>query len=153
MNDPLAQYRKKPMGAVAEQTPPPKGPADYVAFDAKDRVERLKIRLANSQTRSPRYGDLLDITYDGTYGTNFVLIYSFMIVVLVEGKNLQAIITALEMGTADFIQEFDADKWQKPKDETAPFIESIKVVMQDGGPSMQGNGTAGNEKARGRSLH
>ena len=99
MNDPLAQYRKKPLGAVTE---PPKGPSGYVAFDAKDRVERLKIRLANEQTRAPRYGDLLDITYDGPYGTNFVLIYSFMIIVLVEGKNLQGVISALEMGTADF---------------------------------------------------
>lgn len=152
MNDPLAQYRKRPPGVVAEP-PPPKGPDGYVAFDAKDRVERLKIRFANQQTRAPRYHDLLDITYDGPYGTNFVLIYSFMIIVLVEGRNLQGVISALEMGTADFIQEFDADRWQKPTDEKAPFIESIKVVMQDGGPSMSGNGKSGNEKAQGRSLH
>ena len=130
MTDPLAQYRKKPPGVAAEP-PPPKGPDEYVAFDAKDRVDRLKIRLANEQTRSPRYSDLMDITYDGPYGTNFVLIYSFMIIVFVEGRNLQGVISALEMGTADFIQEFDADRWQKPKDDKAPFIESIKVVMQE----------------------
>ena len=152
MNDPLAQFRRKPPGAVAEP-PPPKGPEGYVAFDAKDRVERLKIQSANEQTRSPRYHDLLDITYDGPYGTNFVLIYSFMIIVLVEGKNLRPVIAALQMGTADFIQEFDPDKWPKPTDEKAPFIESIKVMMQEGGPSVSGNGKSGNEKAQGRNLH
>jgi hypothetical protein len=152
MIDPLAQYRKKPAAFTAEP-PPPIATDEYVAFDAKDRVERLKIRLANDQTRSPRYGDLLDITYDGPYGTNFVLIYSYMIIVLVQGKNLQAVITALEMGTADFIQEFDPDRWQKPKDDKAPFIESITVVLQEGGPSVPENRKPGKEKERGLSLH
>ena len=152
MNDPLAQYRRKPAGVVAEP-PPPKGPDEYVAFDAKDKVDRLVIRQANAQARSPGYGYLLDITFDGPYGTNFVLVYSFMMLVLVEGKNLQPVIKALQMGTADFIQEFDADRWQKPKDDKAPFIESIKVVLQDGGPSQPPNGKPENEKERGLSLH
>lgn len=153
MTDPLAQYRKtKPAGATV-QTPPPKGPDEYVAFDAKDKVDRLLIRQANAQARSPGYGYLLDITHDGPYGTNFVLVYSFMMMVLVEGRNLQPVIMALQMGTAYYIQEFDADRWQKPKDDKAPFIESIKVVLQDGGPSLPQNGKAENEKERGLSLH
>lgn len=152
MTDPLAQYRKKSAGVVAEP-PPPKSPDEYVAFDAKDKVDRLLIRQANSQARSPGYNFLLDITYDGPYGTNFVLVYSFMMMVLVEGRNLQPVIKALQMGTADFIQEFDADRWQKPKDEKAPFIDSIKVVLQEGGPSLPENGKPGNEKAQGTSLH
>jgi hypothetical protein len=86
MNDPLAQYRKKPPGVVAEPTPP-KGPDEYVAFDAKDKVDRLLISSAKEQARSPGYGYLLDIAHDGPYGTNFVLYYSFMLTVLVEGKN------------------------------------------------------------------
>ena len=62
MTDPLAQYRKKPDGVVA-QPPPPKGPDGYVAFDAKDRVARLKIRRASEDdpTRSPGYHYLLDV--------------------------------------------------------------------------------------------
>jgi hypothetical protein len=44
-------------------------------------------------------------------------------------------ITAIESGTADFIQQFDADLWPKPADD-APFIESIEVVIPgDGGES------------------
>jgi hypothetical protein len=152
MNDPLAQFRKKPVASATEAAPP-KGPVGYVAFDAKDRVERLKILSAKENTRSPRYHDLLDVAYDGPYGSNFVLIYSFMIIVLVEGRNLQPVIQALQMGTADFIQEFDAEKWQMPSDEKAPFIESITIVKQEGSPSLPGDGQPENEKSRGRSLH
>lgn len=134
MTDPLAHFRKKPVG-VAGSTQPPVGGDEYVAFDAKDKVDRLKIRPANNPTRSPGYAYLLDVVYDGSYGTNFVLVYTFLMV-LVRGKNLQLITTGLEMGTVDYIQEFDPERWQKPADEKAPFIESIEVVVQESGSSI-----------------
>lgn len=134
MNDPLAQFRKRPAGIGAD-TPPPKDSDEYVAFDAKDKVDRLKIRRANDPTRSPGYAYLLDIVYDGPYGTNFVLVFTFLMV-LVRGRNLQNVVSALEMGTADFIQEFDPDRWQAPKDDKTPFIESIEVIVQESGPSI-----------------
>lgn len=151
MSDPLAQYRKKPAGA-AETTPPPQTPDEYVAFDAKDKVDRLKIRRANDPTRSPGYNYLLDVVYDGAFGTNFVLVYTYMMV-MVRGKNLQPVITAVEMSTADFIQEFDSDRWQKPKDAKAPFIESIEVVIQQSGPSISESEKSGTGREPGRSLH
>lgn len=129
MSDPLSQYRKTPV-APAGQISTPSGEDEYVAFDAKDRVERLKVRRANAPTHSPGYVFLVDVAYDGTFGTNFVLQFSFM-TVFVTGKNLQNVVAALEMSTAAFIQEFDPDRWPKPKDEKAPFIESIEVVMQE----------------------
>ena len=134
MNDPLAAFRKQPIES-GTAVKPPLGTDEYVAFDAKDKVERLKIRRANDPTRSPSYAYLLDVVYDGPYGTNFVLVFTFLMV-LVRGKNLQNLVKALEMGTAEFIQEFDPDQWQKPKDEAAPFIESIEVVVQESGPSI-----------------
>ena len=133
MSDPLAQFRKKPIESAARATPP-KEPDGYVAFGAKDRVERLKVRRASAPTRSPGYAYLLDIAYDGPFGTNFVLVFTFLMV-LVRGKNLQPIITAVETGTADFIQEFDPDQWERPGD-GVPFIESIEVVVQDSAPSI-----------------
>jgi hypothetical protein len=151
MNDPLAQYRKKPVANVAEPTPP-KGPEEYVAFDAKDKVERLSIRHADRQARTPSYGYLLDIAHD-EQGTSFMLYYSFMMMVLVEGRNLRPIIMAIQMGTAEFIQEYDSTRWAKPKDEKAPFIESIQITMEQGGPPTPQNGKPENEKAKGRSLH
>jgi hypothetical protein len=150
MIDPLAQFRKSPVGPGPAI--PPKGTDEYIAFDAKDKVDRLKIRRANDPTRSPGYAYLLDVVYDGTYGTNFVLVYTFMMV-LVRGRNLQPVVMALEMGTADFIQEFDPERWEKPKDDKAPFIESIEVVVQESGPSVAGAEESGNEKEKGLTRH
>jgi hypothetical protein len=126
MNDPLAPYRKKPL----VETTLPAGGDEYIAFAAKDRMERLKIKCANQPTHAPGYGYLLEILYDGTYGTNFVLVYTIL-GVKVTGRNLQPVIMALLAGTADYIQEFDRDKWPKPTDAKTPFIESIEIVVQD----------------------
>ncbi len=135
-HDPLAAYRKKPL--TGDDSPVRgKSKEGYLAFDAKDKVNRLRIRRALGPTRSPGYHYLLDVVYDGDYGTNFVLSYTFLMVV-VNGKNLQSVIFALETGTADFIQEFDASKWERPTDKTAPFIESIEVIVQDSGASVAG---------------
>jgi hypothetical protein len=135
--DPLAQFRKTPVEAGERAAGPakPREPEGYLAFDTKDKVDRLRVRRANAPTRSPGYAYLLDIAYDGSYGTNFVLVFTFLMV-LVRGRNLQGIVTALELGTVDFIQEFDPDRWEKPKDETAALIESIEIVVQDSGPSV-----------------
>jgi hypothetical protein len=105
MTDPLAQYRKK-LDGVAAQPPPPKGPDGYVAFDAKDRVSRLKIRRASEDdpTRSPGYHYLLDVVYSGPNVTHLVLLYTFLIV-KVRGTNLLPIVMAVELGTADYISD------------------------------------------------
>jgi len=129
MADSLAQYRKKPL---PEAMVKPKDSEEYVAYAGKDRVERLRIRRALAPTRAPRYLHLQDMSYDGDYGTNFVLVYDFMLV-LVRGKNLQALISALESSAVDFIQEFHPDLWEKPADD-APFIESIEIVMPENSP-------------------
>ena len=142
MNDPLAQFRRTPVapgGAAAATSGPakPKDPEAYVAFSTKDKVSRLRIRRAMAPTRSPGYPYLLDVVYDGSYGTNFVLVFTFLMV-LVRGKNLQSLVFALENGMADFIQEFDPDRWAKPTDDSAAFIESIEVVVQESASSVSG---------------
>lgn len=131
MADPLAPFRRTP-AASSEASKASQGPAEYVAFGVKDNVQRLKIRRAFAPTRSPDYDRLQDISYDGEFGFNFVLFYTFMIV-MVRGRNLQPVVAALETGTADFIQEFDPDEWAEPKDAAAPFIESIQVEVTEGG--------------------
>ena len=138
-SDPLAQFRRTPAAptGAAAGSGKPKDPEAYVAFAAKDKVVRLKIRRAMAPTRSPGYHYLLDVVYDGTYGTNFVLVYTFLMV-LVRGKNLQGLVFALESGMVDYIQEFDPDRWAKPTDEAAAFIESIEVVVQERASSVSG---------------
>ena len=126
--DPLAPYRKTtpaPAGGLAS------GEAgEYKAFGTKDKLHRLRIRRSKGLTHSPGYHLLLDICYDGQHGTEFVLVYTIMMV-MVEGKNLQQLIFAIENGMADFIQEFDANRWAKPGDGQAAFIESIEIKLLD----------------------
>ena len=130
MGDILAQYRKKPL----EQPEPalkPKGSEKYAAFSAKDRVERLRIRRVLAPTRAPRYLHLQDMAYNGEFGTNFMLDFDFLLV-LVRGQNLQGVIAAIELSTCDFIQEYHPDLWPKPGPDE-PLIESIEVVMRGEG--------------------
>ena len=132
-DDPLAEFRKTPPaprgGAI-----PPKGADEYVAFGTKDKVNRLRIRSVMAPVNAPGYHILLNVVYDGEYGTNFVLLYT-VLMVLVRGKNLQKVVFAIENGQADFIQEFDPDKWQKPTDANAAIIESIEIKIIEGGSS------------------
>ena len=129
-DDPLAQYRKAPILPAGGVTPPT-GTDEYVAFGAKDKVHRLRIRSAKAPDHSLANNILLDVVSDGEYGTNFVLLYT-VIMFMVRGKNLQKVVFALENGMADFIQEFDPEKWQKPTDESAAFIQSIEIKIIDG---------------------
>lgn len=140
MSDPLSSFRKQTANTPSESAF--NGADEYFAFVAKDRVERLKIKRANQPTHAPGYAYLLDIIYDGNYGTDFVLVYTIL-GVKVTGRNLQPVIMALLAGTADYIQEFDRAKWPKPLDAKAPVIESIEVVVQDNAqPAAQtGNGS------------
>jgi hypothetical protein len=132
-DDPLAQYRRTAAApAPAKGAMQPAATDEYIAFGTKDKVFRLRIRSAMAPVHSPGYNILLNITYDGDYGTNFVLLYS-VLMVLVRGKNLQKMVFAIENGMADFIQEFDPDRWQKPKDANAAFIESIEVRVIESG--------------------
>ncbi len=135
VSDPLAKFRVRSPAAPPPVTTELRGQSvaseEYVAFGVKDRVERLRIRPAKNATRAPSYQYLLDIVYDGDFGTNVVLVFTFMLVTI-QGKNLQEVVMALESGTADFIQEFDPALWPKPVDDSAPCIESIEVVVKNG---------------------
>ena len=132
MEDIIDQHRKKPLNS---STKPPKGPKEYVAFDAKDKVLCLTLLRQKDPARSPQYAYKMDVVYDDAQFTNFVIVYTYMLV-LVRGFNLEPVIAALKMNTADFIQEFDPLKWEKPKDPTAPFIKSIEVVLNERGPTL-----------------
>lgn len=130
-DDILAQFRRTPAAPSVGATPP-KDTDDYVAFGTKDKVNRLRIRSAGELTNAPGYNVLLNVVYDGRQGTHFMLVYT-VLMVLVRGKNLQKMVFAIENGMADYIQEFDAARWQKPADANAPFIESIEVKVVEKG--------------------
>jgi hypothetical protein len=131
-HDPLSQFRKTPPVPKGGMVPPIEAD-EYVAFGTKDKVHRLKIRSLPTLVHSPGYNLLLDIVSDGQYGTSFILVYSVLLV-MVRGKNLQKTVFAIESGMADFIQAFDPERWQKPKDDTAAFIESIEIQDTERSP-------------------
>jgi hypothetical protein len=126
--DPLAAFRRKASDIESASLNRPKEPETYAAFGGKDRVERLEIRRAMAPFRAPRYLLLDDLSFDGFYGTNFVLVFSSMMV-LVEGRNLQSLVAAIKTSTVEFIQEYHPDLWEKPADDAA-FISSIQIVMK-----------------------
>lgn len=129
-HDPLAQFRKTPV-APRDAILPPKETDDYVAFGTKDKVRRLDIRMLPDMEHSPAYNLLLDVVSDSRGGTNLMLVYTVMLV-MVKGANLHKVAFAVKNQMADYIQEFDPKRWQKPADAQAAFIESIEVKVTDG---------------------
>ena len=129
-DDLLAQYRKTSTNPVGKAVPT--GTNEYVAFGVRDKVHRLRIRSLTAPVNSPGYNILLNVVYDGEQGTNFMLVYT-VLMVLVRGKNLQKLIFAIENGHADYIQQFDPARWQKPTEADAAMIDSIEVRATDSG--------------------
>src|ERR1700753_2984083 len=127
-HDPLAQYRKTPR--TPKGLMPRDGEDGYLAFGTKDKVRRLRI-CNSSLVHSPAYNLLLNVVSDGKHGTSFILVYTVMMV-MVKGRNLQKMVFAIENHMADYIQEFDSERWQKPNDAQAAFIDSIEVSVKDG---------------------
>ena len=126
-DDLLAQFRRKPVNGVGVG-PDPGEPEGYVAFATKDRVQRLRIRCATALTHAPSYPLLVDVVYDGNFGTHFILVFTTM-AVLVRGRNLQRVVFSIETTACDWIQEFDPKIWKQPADLSLPFIESIEVKI------------------------
>lgn len=128
-DDLLAQYRRttgsNPVGKAV-----PTDSNEYVAFGVRDKVHRLRIRSLAAPVNSPGYNILLNVVYDGEQGTHFMLVYT-VLMVLVRGKNLQKLVFAIENGHADFIQEFDPARWQKPTAADAAVIDSIEVRSKE----------------------
>ena len=108
-HDPLAQFRKAPITPTGGMVPPQE-PDGYVAFGTINHVRRLDIRLVPDMEHSPAYNLLLDVVSDGRGGTNFMLVYTVMLV-MVKGANLQKVAFAVKNQMADYIQAFDSERW------------------------------------------
>jgi hypothetical protein len=128
--DPLEQFRRKE--APPPQAAPATGKPPYEAYKAQDRKpERLEIRRVLGEGHAPSYRYLMDIAFNGSFGTEIVLIYSFM-VVKIRGKNLQPVIYALLESRCDFIQDYHPDEFMPWRDMDAPLIETIEIVTGRG---------------------
>ena len=102
----------------------------YAAFTvAERRPARLKIRPARRAWERMTYNYLQYISEDGIYGTQLALVFAFS-VVIIKGRNLHALVDAIDAELCESVQEFDASRWDLPADPKAPFVESIKIHVQ-----------------------
>jgi hypothetical protein len=111
--------------------PPAPAPQDrtYLAFELRDRAERLHIVRAAGPSRFPNYNYLLDISYDHHLQSAFTLIYTFMIVE-VTGWNLWPIVHAVSFGNCECIREFHPKLYDVPEN-GEPLIEKIQITAVD----------------------
>ncbi len=98
----------------------------YVAFDNRDRAERMHIHCATQPSRYPNYHHLLDIIFDHDHQGAFTLVYSFMVVEVI-GRNLAPVVHAISFSNCGSICEFHKKHYDPPAGHE-PFIESITVV-------------------------
>lgn len=103
---------------------------EYEAFRiGQRRQNRLEIRQCLSPHHTPSYFHLLDIIPNGFFGTEIVLIYTFLIVEI-QGKNLRPLYDSLKAGNCEYIQDFHENVFL-PADPKKPFIDSIKVTSKN----------------------
>jgi hypothetical protein len=100
-----------------------------VAFELRDRAERLHIVRGAGPSRFPNYNYLLDISYDHHLQSAFTLIYTFMIVE-VTGWNLWPIVHAISFGNCERIREFHPKLYDVPES-GEPIIEKIQITAVD----------------------
>lgn len=146
--DPLSSFRRPSHAVSAPPTLNAQG-EEYAAFATKDRTARLRVRCAFEPSHALAYHCLLDVVYDDTTWTNFSLVFTFG-VVLVRGEHLAPVVSAIEMGSADFIQEFDSARWRRPDARNATIITTIQVRMQ--GESAAPDALAENNQAAHRHV-
>ena len=101
----------------------------YEAFRSSAvELYRVKIRPKARAWERMTYSQLLRVVEDG-YGNEVGLLFSFAMV-LVKGRNLEGLADALDQQRCDVIYEFDERVWDMPADPKAPFVESIKIVVE-----------------------
>ena len=99
----------------------------YEAYKVKDKgAERLEIRRVLGESHAPSYRYLMDVSFNGDYGTELVLIYSFLMV-KIKGRQMQPLIRAILEGTCAFIQDFHPKEFLQPQPGAA-IIESIEII-------------------------
>jgi hypothetical protein len=130
-NDLFDKYLDIPSRNSAPASPSAGGIPAYRAFEAKDRLKCLEIRLAKGIHRAPAYAYLLDVISDGGRGTEISLLFSFM-VVDIRGRNLQRVAHSLVKRECAMLAEFDARLFTPPAPEE-PLIERIDITVRDGG--------------------
>jgi len=120
-----ATYRQISQSATADRIAG--DPSFYTAYGTGDRCqERLELRRVLGTWHSLPYRYLLNIVFNGAYGTELVLVYSTQLV-KVAGRNMQPLIRAILEGTCTFIQDYHPQEFTPPPKD-APVIASMEYI-------------------------
>jgi len=121
----MATFRQISQSATPEQMAG--DPHLYTAYGVSDRRQSyLEIRRVLGTWHALPYRYLLDVVFNGTYGTELVLMYSTQLV-KVAGRHMQPLIRAILEGTCTFIQGYHPNEFTPPSPD-APVIASIEYV-------------------------
>jgi hypothetical protein len=112
--------------AVRPTAPPDRA---YVAFEIRERADRLHIMRCAGPSRFPSYSYLLDISFDHHLESAFSLIYTFMILE-VTGSNLGPVVHAISSGNCERIREYHPKIYDQPA-RGEPLIEKIQITAVD----------------------
>lgn len=106
--------------------------ASYVAFKTQDKLLRVEIFCKDGMAYAIPYSYLATVVYDYHKGARLYLNDGNGISLRIHGQRLRPISQALNLHTCSAIREFDPERFEKPRDPSAPFIESIKVSIRSG---------------------
>jgi hypothetical protein len=131
MGNPLGQMQKLRDAATVKGKPVTVVElGDYEAFKpVSSRQIRLQLRPRGHAWERATYSQLLRIVEDGISGDQIALVYTMM-VVLITGKNLQPVTDAIDSEQCVVVWEFDSGRWNKPKDDSLPFVEKIEFFVE-----------------------
>jgi len=134
MADPLAQFRRSPESGEAKLATRIRDAIDeqivssrpaYRAFAVARGTPRLDLR-ARELAHAINYSALLDVTYDPSDYTGFMLTFSTGLQAKVDGRNLRPVVDALKANACEFLEEHDGTRFDAPADD-APLIERITL--------------------------
>jgi len=101
----------------------------YAAFKADDKARRVGIefRQASGESFWVKYIDrhLMRLSADQTK----LVIFCYSLNLILTGRNLRAVATAIDDEACAWVQEFSADRWDKSQAPDATMIERVELYM------------------------
>jgi hypothetical protein len=126
--DSLADFRRK-LDIERGIVPPENAGSGAEAYEAFHVVDRRQLRLQIQPARGPwewlPYGYLLRVMLDGRQGTEIILVFTFL-AVIIRGRNLAPLADAISKERCEFVRQFDAKQWARA-DDGAPVVEHIEI--------------------------
>jgi hypothetical protein len=107
---------------------------DPRAYEAFHPLDRRQLRVRFCPREQPwewlPYASLQRIVTEADHGTRVALLWPFA-VVIIYGRNLQALDYAIANESLDVVRAFDLERYDPPADQAGPFISEIEIHVHD----------------------